>query len=344
MAKKLLCIITIILALICFATSCGDDSNTQNNTEHTHTFGEWETVKEATPTEKGSETRKCSCGEVETRDTVYTVKTVTESEWKNAFDLSKYASLTITGKEYGSEDGIDFNFNATIKYYGGLLYVSFDGPDSTGNTTMVSYFEEPLKDFATFSPTDGFDALANLLSKFEDLGDFGYSRATYSVSDKSYQVVDDSGRIYKFWFEDGKLVKYYHDKIGQVEYLTCTYTITDYNSTERFSIPTQSVKADYQKVVSSISSSTKFYYYDDNYEKVYVDAAAIKSELNSMKIDVTEVYAKGMLNGKINYFKIQTRTISSSEKILYLYVKKGEIKSISIGYYSDEMTTYYVEK
>ncbi|MCR5456742.1 MAG: DUF6273 domain-containing protein [Clostridiales bacterium] len=35
--------------------------------EHTHTFGEWTTVKKATCTEAGSEERLCSCGTVETR-------------------------------------------------------------------------------------------------------------------------------------------------------------------------------------------------------------------------------------------------------------------------------------
>ena len=58
MAKKLLCVITLMLALVCVLASCG----------HEHNFGEWETTKDATCKESGTEERYCDCGETQTRD------------------------------------------------------------------------------------------------------------------------------------------------------------------------------------------------------------------------------------------------------------------------------------
>ena len=61
MAKKILSIVLLVISLVCVFTSCGDD-------KHTHSYGEWKTVKEPTSSEKGSEERVCGCGEKETRD------------------------------------------------------------------------------------------------------------------------------------------------------------------------------------------------------------------------------------------------------------------------------------
>ena len=60
MAKRLLCVITLMLALVCVLASCGGD-------KHTHSFGEWIVTKEAGCTEDGIEERTCTCGEKETR-------------------------------------------------------------------------------------------------------------------------------------------------------------------------------------------------------------------------------------------------------------------------------------
>ena len=61
MAKKILCVITLMLALVCVLASCGGD-------KHTHSFGEWTVTKEATAIEKGLEERYCDCGEKEVRE------------------------------------------------------------------------------------------------------------------------------------------------------------------------------------------------------------------------------------------------------------------------------------
>jgi hypothetical protein len=62
MAKKLLCVIVLIFALVCVIASC-DNNNTNDNSTHTHNYGEWETTKTATCTEEGAKERYCSCGE-----------------------------------------------------------------------------------------------------------------------------------------------------------------------------------------------------------------------------------------------------------------------------------------
>ena len=68
MAKKILCIIVLMLALVCLLASCGD--NKDKTTTHTHNFGEWKTTKAATCTDDGIEERYCiveNCEESETQ-------------------------------------------------------------------------------------------------------------------------------------------------------------------------------------------------------------------------------------------------------------------------------------
>ena len=78
--KRLLSIIALILTLACLLVSCEgldiesmmhggisdqDKKNEENSPEHTHVFGEWTTVTEATCTEDGLQKRTCECGEKE---------------------------------------------------------------------------------------------------------------------------------------------------------------------------------------------------------------------------------------------------------------------------------------
>lgn len=309
-----------------------------------HSYGEWKTTKEATSSEKGTETRECACGKTETRDIdiLPIVTTMTQTEWRKAFDFSNYTSITVLGTESGSEDGVDFNFDATIKYYAGLVYISLSGMDYSGNDSFVNYETTTLEDFYAFN-TLGFNELQHLMRDFEELSDFGFSKMTYSDSDKSYQTINEYGCIYKFWFENGKLAKYSYEDNGQGENLFCTYTFTAVNSTERFNIPTQSIKDEYQKIVNSITSDTKFYYYDDSWNRVYVSADEMKILLSAMKIEIIDAYEKGLSNGNIKNFCIETSTMSSADKPLTLEMRDGQIYEIQIGYSYDDSVYYYVE-
>jgi len=82
MAKKLLCVIVLMLALVCALalTACNSESSSESSStndkeqeeesenNHIHSFGEWSVTKEATTTEKGTQTRFCICGETQTKD------------------------------------------------------------------------------------------------------------------------------------------------------------------------------------------------------------------------------------------------------------------------------------
>ena len=88
MIKKILCIITLILTIVCVFVSCddikNDASNTPEKTTHTHAFGEWKNTEEATCTTKGSKERYCSCGEKQTE--TIAVKGHTYGEWETIYE------------------------------------------------------------------------------------------------------------------------------------------------------------------------------------------------------------------------------------------------------------------
>ncbi len=73
--KKCLSLLLIGLLLFCCVVlvSCNGNKSQETtresatDTSHTHTFGDWKIVKEATCTEDGEEARSCACGETETR-------------------------------------------------------------------------------------------------------------------------------------------------------------------------------------------------------------------------------------------------------------------------------------
>ena len=115
MTRKILFIAIIVISLLAFTlASCGtndkdiennDNNNVQTNDKnsvetndeetnhHTHAFGEWQVVKEATCTEDGSKERVCSCGE---KETVSIEKTAhTYGEWQTV----KEATCTEDGSK-----------------------------------------------------------------------------------------------------------------------------------------------------------------------------------------------------------------------------------------------------
>ena len=74
MKKFVLLACVAMVAFGLMLTACGNDSNMQVPTTvptteaHTHAFGEWVTVKDATCNEEGEQERVCACGEKETMD------------------------------------------------------------------------------------------------------------------------------------------------------------------------------------------------------------------------------------------------------------------------------------
>ena len=309
-----------------------------------HEYGEWRVVKAATATEKGSEERACSCGQKETRelDMVPVVTTVTATEWKNALDFSKYTSITVTGSESGKEDGIAFDIDATVKYYGGVVYISYEGAGYDGEDSYIAYREATLEEgLRPFSAIMSLEKLHYFLEDLEETDDLGYSQMTYSEPQKSYSTITEYGRIHTFWFENGTLVKYSYEENGQAEYLNGTYTFTNQNNTERFNIPTEEIAQEYQDIVNSISASAKFYYYDDG--KVYCDASDIKSMLNSKPVDIVERYYKSVVDGEMKDCLVEIGSMSSANPPISIWIRDGKLKTIEVGFTEEDAICYYAE-
>ena len=81
MAKKLLCVVVLMLALVCAFAACAND----DGGNHTHAYGEWEIIQDPTCYYEGLEMRYCSCGESEsntlpTTDEHYFLDLITKKE------------------------------------------------------------------------------------------------------------------------------------------------------------------------------------------------------------------------------------------------------------------------
>ncbi len=103
MTKKLLCIV-LIFALTCVFVSCG----------HTHSFGEWETVKEATLSMVGMKTQSCACGETKTEEIPKLASaTISTAELISIVDDMKDSMSSITRFKiaYYEKVGTEFYLN-----------------------------------------------------------------------------------------------------------------------------------------------------------------------------------------------------------------------------------------
>ena len=90
-AKILLLAVATLCALAAFC-ACGGQND--NAPEHIHEFGEWKVTEKPTCTEKGTETRYCSCGEAQT-------KSVPATEHTIVIDSAVEATCTSTGLTEG---------------------------------------------------------------------------------------------------------------------------------------------------------------------------------------------------------------------------------------------------
>ena len=114
MRKSLLLVLVLILVCVLTLSACDngtdqpqnpdaeqstnqptDNNNESSNTDnHTHTFGQWTTIKDATCTVKGEQERSCSCGEKETQS----IDALAHTE---VVDASVAATCTTDGKTEG---------------------------------------------------------------------------------------------------------------------------------------------------------------------------------------------------------------------------------------------------
>ena len=87
MKKWILCVV-IVLALCLLVVSCV-------GRRHTHQFGDWETITEASCAAEGLQARTCSCGEREE-------KTIPALEHTEAADAAVAPTCTETGLTEGA--------------------------------------------------------------------------------------------------------------------------------------------------------------------------------------------------------------------------------------------------
>ena len=261
------------------------------------------------------------------------VTTITSAEWKNAIDISKFQSFTLTGTDIGSEDGHDFDITITAKYYLGLLYVSYEGQGYDGENSHTSYSKYNTDEIKNiYRSLEGLETLGWIISDFEDFEDFGFSCLTYNENEKCYQFFPDSDTLYSFWFKNGKLAKYSYEENGQVEYLTCAYTFSDINSTGRISIPRTDIEAKFDNVVNSISANTIYTDYD-NGETAY--GSELKAILKSVELDEIIKYSIEFTDGELSGFDIETGSMSTSNPSISLSMHKSKVSYIKLDYNGD---------
>ena len=138
--KKLLSIFAVLLVLTCAFVAC-DKTETPNTngdndqTPHTHIYGEWSVTTAATCGTKGEETRVCSCGASETREIA-----ATGAHTYGAWSVITAPSCTTVGEE--------IRFCACAVAYE-VRKIQATGVHTSGSDGFCLNCDKPL------TPTDG---------------------------------------------------------------------------------------------------------------------------------------------------------------------------------------------
>lgn len=92
--------LAVVFALVASLCACTGNDNTTDNTAHTHSYGEWKVVTEATCAQSGTRERVCACGEKETE----TISALAHDYWNSI--------CTVCGKtEKAPSVGLQFMHN-----------------------------------------------------------------------------------------------------------------------------------------------------------------------------------------------------------------------------------------
>ena len=137
MAKKILCIGALVIMLVCILVACGGGDEPPS---HTHSYGEWETVKAATCTEEGSKERSCSCGDKQTEKIATNsqhgeiVTQISNSSYETSY--SELFSLYTSAVNHKNQCSCDLDFEELIK---NMLYGEWKDSDGTYITYTYVY-------------------------------------------------------------------------------------------------------------------------------------------------------------------------------------------------------------
>lgn len=148
-----ICFIIVLLIIFLLIPKEEKDptQTTQPTQSHTHTWGEWVLVKEATCTEKGVMTRSCECGENDT---------LTLAKLEHSFG-EWYLSIEANCEADGEESRICQNCNYTeTKIISALIHSGDEFIILDGNKNFICDHCEEFYKIETLVPSNGI-AIAN---------------------------------------------------------------------------------------------------------------------------------------------------------------------------------------
>lgn len=326
--------------------SCGEKQTAEIPTK-AHSFGEWQQVKAPTKTEKGSKERTCACGEKETEEIakLSVVTTITAQQWKN--DIFDLYNCKVVGSFKGREEGINFDYNVELELNGEFVKAQYFGACEHGETSIVLYEQDDdmFGDFTGLPLGDLGEQLDKLLGDLnywsESAGnDAGYSKLTYSESEKSYSVYNDDGDLYTFWFEEGRFVKfsYVDAKIGK---LSATVTLSDFDNVPSFVLPHSEILQEMKTAMNFVSASDRFYYYDENYDEQYVDTADLINHFKNLESATFDEYEKSVYVDTVEY-EFSFDVNETKYRRANIEFEEGKLTSITF-YTSSGIVDVYLE-
>lgn len=118
--KKTFCLAVAFLLVCSIALSACTDANLQkklndgSRNTHTHEFGDWVIVKNATCSEEGEQSRECACGEVETKSYSLTECTATDIYNQSVKYVGEIVTYDRRGSEYALATGFAISSDGKI--------------------------------------------------------------------------------------------------------------------------------------------------------------------------------------------------------------------------------------
>ena len=183
------------------------------------------------------------------------VTTVSEAKWKNAFNLSRFDSFTLSASEIKKRGDYVTKYESTVKYNSGILHAEFSETEAGIKThSKQAYITETPKDLGDLYS----DWLRYFIFELEDTDDMGYSLFTYSAKTASYTAqikIMGSDTTVDIWFSGGNIVKIAATKESSLAEYSYTYRFTSLDATETVVIPTSAVNSAITKIRSDIASA-----------------------------------------------------------------------------------------
>lgn len=317
MAKKFLCMMLLILTLVMVFVACDSGSNGDDTLDdstpsaHTHTFGEWETVKAATCTADGSKERYCDCGEKQTATIVQIAHNF--SEW----GVVKEATATEKGSEERScACGKKETREIPVKEIVNTEEVQFNNACSLIAEGKFEQAYELLSGIKNYAPAK------------EKLANFFYAPQTVI---ETYGYTDSSLRqeTYTYTYsEDGNILSYAR---GQNSYTNFTYNELG-NVLSSHELPDYSVIYIYSYSGGVLSRVTNGY--GEQWQYYYNDKGDVDHILYTYNND-TEIFTY-----QYTYYangQIKTTTFNDDEDCIntYYYLENGKLEKIKIAWGDD---------